>query len=173
MIEIIDNVFNEKDIDAFYGEFRDFSSWRFAGGVGDKNWRKFGIILNQEDNLHSKLFNKSNEIFQEKFPNYALTHTLKENYASGYVYGTHHEIHSDYLKESQGVTIMFYLNKIWHVSYAGETIFVDSFGEITHSIIPKPGRVAIFDGSIPHAAREVSRTCVELRMVATFKYGRK
>jgi len=28
----------------------------------------------------------------------------------------------------------------------------------------------VFNGQIPHCAREVSRTCIELRMVATFKY---
>ena len=68
---------------------------------------------------------------------------------------------------------MFYLNKLWDVSYAGETIFLNNIGDITNSVIPKPGRVVIFDGTIPHAAREVSRICVELRMVATFKYEHK
>lgn len=72
-----------------------------------------------------------------------------------------------------GITVMFYLNKVWDVSYGGETIFINNSGDITNSVIPKPGRVVIFDGSIPHAAREVSRTCIELRMVATFKYGNK
>ena len=75
--------------------------------------------------------------------------------------------------EDDCFTIMFYLNKIWDMSYAGETIYTDpTRSEIIKSIIPKPGRVAVFNGFIPHCAREVSRTCVELRMVATFKYRR-
>ena len=172
MIQILDNVFNNKDIDTFYGEFRDFTAWKFTGGVGEKNWRKFDLILDKEHPVHSKLFKKSDEIFKKTLPSLASTHSCKYNYASGYVFGTHHELHSDYPKD-WGITVMFYLNKVWDVSYGGETIFINNSGDITNSVIPKPGRVVIFDGSIPHAAREVSRTCIELRMVATFKYGNK
>tara|TARA_R100001015_G_C4591728_1_gene147195 strand:+ start:342 stop:860 length:519 start_codon:yes stop_codon:yes gene_type:complete len=172
MIKVIDNVFNEKEIEFFYAEFRDNMSWKFRGEALDNtNWRKFHMFLNKEDSVHSKLFDKSNELFKKNLPSFSETHEIKNNYASGYLYGTHHEIHKDY--DEGGYTIMFYLNKIWDVSYGGETIFVNNLGDITNSIIPKPGRVAIFDGSIPHAAREVSRICVELRMVATFKYGHK
>ena len=57
------------------------------------------------------------------------------------------------------------------MSYAGETIYTNpERTEIISSVIPKPGRGVLFNGFIPHCAREVSRTCVELRMVATFKY---
>ena len=172
MIQILDNVFNNKDIDTFYGEFRDFTAWKFTGGVGEKNWRKFDLILDKEHPVHYKLFKKSDEIFKKTLPSLASTHSCKYNYASGYVFGTHHEIHSDYPKD-WGYTVMFYLNKIWDISYGGETIFINNIGDITNSVIPKPGRAVIFDGSIPHVAREVSRICVELRMVATFKYEHK
>ena len=172
MIKVIDYVCNEKEIEFFYAEFRDNMSWTFRGEALDNtNWRKFHMFLKKQDSVHSKLFNKSDELFKKNLPSFSETHEIKNNYASGYLYGTHHEIHKDY--DKGGFTVMFYLNKIWDVSYGGETIFVNNLGDITNSIIPKPGRVAIFDGSIPHAAREVSRICVELRMVATFKYGHK
>ena len=172
MIKVIDNVFDETEVDFFYGNFRDNSSWTFTGGVNEMNWRKLHMILNKDNSIHKKLFKKSDELFKKTLPTLAETHECKYNYASGYLFGTHHEIHSDYPKD-WGYTVMFYLNKIWDISYGGETIFINNIGDITNSIIPKPGRVAIFDGSIPHAAREVSRTCIELRMVATFKYGHK
>ena len=55
--------------------------------------------------------------------------------------------------------------------YAGETIFLtQDWNDIWKSAIPKPGRAVLFDGFLPHGAREVSRDCVELRMVATIKY---
>ena len=122
--------------------------------------------------IFSKLFKKSDELLKNTVPSLSKTLKLTSSYASGYLYGTHHEIHPDYLKGG-GITVMFYLNKVWDVSYGGETIFINNIGDITNSIIPKPGRVVVFDGSIPHAAREVSRICVELRMVATFKYEYK
>ena len=172
MIKIIDNVFDEEDVDVLYAEFRDNMSWTFRGeAFDDSNWRKFHMFLNKEDPVHSKLFDKSDELFKETLPSLSKTHELKNNYASGYLYGTHHQIHTDY--DKGGFTVMFYLNKLWDVSYAGETIFLNNIGDITNSVIPKPGRVVIFDGTIPHAAREVSRICVELRMVATFKYEHK
>jgi len=179
MIKVIDNVFDEKEIDFFYGEFRDNMSWAFIGGANDEsNWRKFHMFLKKDNPVHSKLFNKSDELFKKTLPSFSETHKLKSSseyanaYASGYLYGTHHQIHTDYQKNT-GFTVMFYLNKIWDISYGGETIFINDIGDITNSIIPKPARVVIFDGSVPHAAREVSRICVELRMVATFKYERK
>ena len=173
MIKVIDNVFDEKEIDFFYGEFRDNMTWAFRGGAFDEsNWRKFHMFLKKDNSTHSKLFDKSNELFKKNLPSFSKTHELKSSYASGYLYGTHHQIHTDYKKDT-GFTIMFYLNKIWDISYGGETIFINNIGDITNSVIPKPARVVIFDGGIPHAAREVSRICVELRMVATFKYERK
>ena len=173
MIKVIDNVFDEKDIDVFYSEFRDNMGWTFTGTGGSENsdWRKFHMLLNRDNPVHSKLFDKSDKLFKETLPSFAETHELKNYYESGYLYGTHHQIHTDY--DKGGFTVMFYLNKLWDVSYAGETIFLNNIGDITNSVIPKPGRAVIFDGNIPHAAREVSRICVELRMVATFKYEAK
>ena len=172
MIRVTDNVFDEKEIDVFYAEFRDNMGWTFTGeGLKDSNWRKFHMFLNKDHPVHLKLFNKSDQLLKETLPSVSKSHVLKNYYASGYLYGTHHQIHTDY--DKGGFTVMFYLNKLWDVSYAGETIFLNNIGDITNSVIPKPGRVVIFDGTIPHAAREVSRICVELRMVATFKYEHK
>ena len=174
MIEIIDNVFDEKTVDILYGHFRDYDSWFFTGeGRTGTNWRKFIINLDYYNKTHEVLYKKADEIFKRTLPHLINTHSLDRPYASGYLYGTHHEMHTDGKDENDCFTIMFYLNKIWDMSYAGETIYTDpTRTEIIKSVIPKPGRVAVFNGFIPHCAREVSRTCVELRMVATFKYRR-
>jgi hypothetical protein len=171
MIEVIDNVFDEKTIDFLYGYYRDQSPWHFTGeGIDNSNWRKFYKDLSQDSKKDNILFYKAEEIFNSKLPHLKKTHTLDRPYVSGYVYGTHHDMHID----GDCYTIMFYLNKVWAIPYAGETIFTNhEQTEILSSVIPKPGRVVVFDGQIPHCAREVSRTCVELRMVATFKYYKK
>ena len=41
MIEVIDNVFDEKTIDFLYFHYRDATSWRFIGGNVNTDWRKF------------------------------------------------------------------------------------------------------------------------------------
>ncbi len=175
MLEIIDNVFDEKTIDNLYGYFRDGSSWRYTGtGREGTNWRKFSRDLNEDLEEEKILYKKAEKIFNDKLFHFKKTHFLDNAYASGYVYGTVHDLHTDGYFEGHCYTIMFYLNKVWDISYAGETVYTDpSKTEIVASVLPKPGRVVVFDGQIPHVAREVSRTCVELRMVATFKYRKK
>jgi len=167
--KIIDNALSTDNIDNFYGYFRDLQGWVFTGHAGDNNtWRKFHADLDKNNDNHKKLFDLSDEIMQTFLPE--KEHKLKRAYVSSYLYGTHHEIHTDCQKKDDGYTVMFYLNKAWDVTFAGETIFIDENRDVQKSIIPKPGRALFFDGSIPHCAREVSRICIDFRIVVTFKY---
>ena len=171
-IEIIDDVFDEKTIDFLYGYYRDISAWYFTGrGNINTNWRKLVKKMSKKSKGDIILFNKANDIFNDKLSHLKNTHFLNGPYISGYVYGTVHDIHQDGSHPGHCYTIMFYLNKFWDISYGGETIYTDpTKTEIICSVLPKPGRVVVFDGQIPHCAREVSRICADLRMVATFKY---
>tara|TARA_R100001594_G_scaffold108240_2_gene142895 strand:- start:1207 stop:1746 length:540 start_codon:yes stop_codon:yes gene_type:complete len=171
LFKLYDNILTEKEIDTLYGSFRDEKEWKFIGFGKNPNYRKFTRDLNTTDSVESILFEKANTILKKN--------NLKEKvefiraYASGQLYGMMHDIHQDDggIKLNEIYTIMFYLNKIWTPAYSGETIFLDvNWKDIIHSILPSPGRAVLFDGVIPHGAREVSRECIELRMVATFKY---
>jgi hypothetical protein len=55
------------------------------------------------------------------------------------------------------------------MDWGGETIIIGEDGEIEKSIIPKFGRMLIFDSQLEHAARPLSRMCKDLRMVLVFK----
>tara|TARA_R100001132_G_scaffold25307_1_gene25352 strand:+ start:2362 stop:3249 length:888 start_codon:yes stop_codon:yes gene_type:complete len=172
LFEVYDNYYDHNDIDMFYGEFRDNKKWSYtASAIPNSNNRKFYYKLNKKNTVDKKLFHYANEILKEK----KLTKfvELSRAYAGAYVYGFMHEIHQDEgeSKLNEVFTIMFYLNKKWDITYGGETYFLDhTHNNLWKSILPKPARVILFDGSIPHAAREVSRICTDLRMVATFKY---
>jgi hypothetical protein len=170
LLNVWDNNFNEKEIDLLYAHYRDKKSWKFIGHGGDDNKRKFNYKLDKKDPIDKILFKKSHEILVKH--NLHLISKLVRAYASGYIYGTISSIHRDVQEGYNNYfTIMFYLNKFWESSYAGETIFLtDNQDEIFKSVIPKPGRAIIFDGFIPHGAREVSRECIEFRMVVTFNY---
>ena len=66
---------------------------------------------------------------------------------------------------------MYYLNNFWDFKFGGETVFLNPDNQdIFKSVIPKPGRVIVFDGNIEHCARDVRRDVNDLRMVLTFKY---
>lgn len=56
------------------------------------------------------------------------------------------------------MTLMLYLNHGDKVDFGGgRTLFLSKFdGQMLHAVIPKPGRVLIFDHSIYHEGEEVS-----------------
>tara|TARA_R100000664_G_C2752416_1_gene139713 strand:- start:846 stop:1394 length:549 start_codon:yes stop_codon:yes gene_type:complete len=171
-LKIKDNLFNEKIIDDLYFYFLNEKPWTFTGIANqeENQWRKFSADIDKKHLLEKVLFEKSDEIFKSELPQKFNNYYIGQSYASGYLYGTHHEIHTDCQKKDDGYTVMFYLNKAWDVTFAGETIFIDENRDVQKSIIPKPGRALFFDGSIPHCAREVSRICIDFRIVVTFKY---
>ena len=159
-------------IDDLYFNFRDKKKWQFTGsGTPENNWRKFSYALNKKDKVDKILYKKASDIL--KINNLYNFITLIRAYASASTYGMVNDFHYDEERISNNriYTIMFYLNKEWPLSYAGETIFsTANEDDIFSSVLPKPGRAVLFDGFIFHGAREPSRICNDLRMVVTFKY---
>jgi SM-20-related protein len=47
--------------------------------------------------------------------------------------------------------------------------FTQDGSDILASIYPKPNRLIVFPGAIPHVARGISRTCPKLRITLMFK----
>lgn len=174
MILTFDNHMDKQEIDTNYFYFRDSVSWNFIGS-GTRNinkWRKFNYILKFKNKIEKKLKSKTEDILKD-IQIFDLLE-LERVYASANPYGTVHESHLDYgedLTSKGGITVMYYLNNFWNFNFAGETVFYDKNNEdILKSIIPKPGRVVVFDGNIEHCAREVRRDLNDLRMVLSFKY---
>lgn len=91
-------------------------------------------------------------------------------YLNGYTYGTDGYAHQDDTWINGGSeTCIVYLNDGWNRDFAGETVIYDALNEIEYSVLPKAGRLLIFDSKKFHAARPVSRICNELRTVLVFK----
>jgi len=88
-------------------------------------------------------------------------------YSNAYTYGTEGTLHKD-STHYESKTHMIYLNSKWQPDWAGETTFFNN-DEISLAILPKPGRLIQFDGTIFHAARSVSRFCPEVRKVLVYK----
>ena len=171
-IRIIDNYFDNEDIIKNYFYFRDLVPWKFTGSGKDlTKWRKFRYDLKFKNDIEKK-FKKNTENILINLKYFELL-KLENVYASANPYGTVHESHKDYNENTKGgITVMYYLNNNWNLSLAGETVFYDNNGlDIQKSIIPKPGRVVIFDGLIEHCARDTARNFNDLRMVLTFKYN--
>jgi hypothetical protein len=97
-------------------------------------------------------------------------------YINAYTFGTDGYAHTDdiWISKNFGAdalseTIIIYLNEKWDIDWAGETVIFDQDLEIEKSVLPKYGRVFVFDSNKLHAARPVSRACNDLRSVLVFK----
>lgn len=57
------------------------------------------------------------------------------------------EVHTD----GNGLTLIYYCNLNWQVNWGGHTLFMDDkLSDAEYTCLYKPGRVVVFDGSIPH-----------------------
>lgn len=95
---------------------------------------------------------------------------LLRAYTNAYTYGIEGAIHQDGPVEGD-MTFLFYINPTWDIQWGGETIFMEN-GEIIKSVLPKPGRLVVFPGTMRHAARMVSKLCTIAREVLVLKAGK-
>lgn len=118
-----------------------------------------------------------------------LWHTLKQYtsdaillrcYINGYTFGTDGYAHKDdtwipqkFGEDALSETIIVYLNDTWNIDWAGETVIFTGNNEIEQSVLPKFGRVFIFNSNKLHAARPLSRLCPVLRTVLVYKTATK
>jgi SM-20-related protein len=80
--------------------------------------------------------------------------------------------HTDCLPEQHDLTALWYLCERWDLEWGGETMFYDSRGEVARAVIPKPGRLVVFDGAIQHAGRPPNRICYAPRYTMAIKFER-
>ena len=102
--------------------------------------------------------------------------SLLRVYVNAYTYGTDAYTHRDdpwitaqFGQDMLSETIIVYLNREWNKDWAGETVLFDEQDEIEFAVLPKFGRVLLFDSNKWHAARPLSRACPALRAVLVFK----
>jgi hypothetical protein len=56
-------------------------------------------------------------------------------------------IHTD----GNSLTLLYYCNLDWKIDWGGHTLFMDDkLSEAEYTCLYKPGRIVLFDGSIPH-----------------------
>jgi hypothetical protein len=64
-------------------------------------------------------------------------------------------IHTDIAPGLNGLTALYYCNLHWNREYGGETFFYsDDLTEISKVVEYIPNRLVIFDGTIPHTAKQ-------------------
>ena len=94
---------------------------------------------------------------------------IERMYVNAYNFGDCPTVHQDNAQEGS-FTALYYANYEWHYDWSGETVFYnDARDEIIRAVYPRPGRIAVFDGRIPHVAREPNRICPVVRYTVAIK----
>lgn len=174
MINMIDNFLTMNDLKELENLCNDkgFSyGWKSNINIESYHWNiTFGGPKNYKDETAKSLTQEDLPEFIWKIwtrINNQSNRKLIRAYVNGYTYGTEGSIHID-STITGNKTHMIYINTEWKPHWAGETIFLVN-DEIFRSILPKPGRLVEFSGSIPHCARSVSRLSGILRKVLVLK----
>lgn len=95
--------------------------------------------------------------------------TLARCYANAMAGGVEGGVHLDSDVPTHK-TCIYYAHPEWNANLGGETVLFNEAGdEIIGAIYPRPNRLAIFSGTIPHVARPMSRRSSALRITLMFK----
>ena len=90
-------------------------------------------------------------------------------YCNHAAYGDMLFTHTDCLPEAHDTTALWYICKQWDPEWGGETIFFNDEKDAEFICSPRPGRLVVFDGRIPHCGRPPSRICYQPRLTLAFK----
>lgn len=95
---------------------------------------------------------------------------LYRSYVNVAHYGDMLFTHTDCKPGAGEVTALWYLSEHWDPEWGGETLFFDEHMDVRAAISPRPGRLALFDGEIPHVGRPPNRICYAPRYTLAMKF---
>lgn len=121
--------------------------------------------------LKSEIYWRMQEIVDALFP----LENFKPNrvYCNSCHYGDIYFTHRDYAaNDRKHVSVIYYANAEWPHEWQGETMFYDHQDDTDAliAVTPRPGRIAVFRGSIPHRSAAPSRLCLGPRYTWVFKF---
>ena len=101
---------------------------------------------------------------QEK---YCPGSNLLRCYINGHTYGVEGYPHTDTIRIGNK-TLLVYLSRDWKRDWGGETVFYND-DDVIYAELPKRNKAILFEGSIAHVAKGVTRACPSLRVTLMFK----
>lgn len=130
---------------------------------------KFISNIGPNDILGNLFYNRYSKHIDELDFKYVKIMSQYVNYS---VLGTVDRLHGDSssLHADPTFTIIQYGNFKWDKDWHGQTIFFDdNYEEIIFSTMVKPGRVVVFDSTIPHSATPPSKLAEHPRFTIASK----
>lgn len=181
-IQVIDNLLNENEISQMYDALNGHI-WSFGWPLKpmtNKYKPPFHAFIAGTGRRRNECA-KSQLLSNERF---SFLHTVWERtaeqhfsqqklvgvYANGQLSAQDGRIHIDNALDSPGKTLVIFGNEFWPSSWGGALNFYNKDqDEIIKSVLPKPGRAVIFNGSTPHKGCAPSPDSQMMRMTVAFK----
>lgn len=168
-IYIIDEVFSQDEIEAFYEYVSDLP---FRKKEKSTSYDEFPIFSSDfvPDKFETETYVgiKARELVNQ-FIEGAGNFKLFRAYINLSNYGDVEYPHFDCPADRNDITVLYYVNKSWHYKYGGETMFY-SKKDSRIAVLPTPGRFVIFPGNIEHLGSIATRVCREPRLSLALKY---
>lgn len=79
-------------------------------------------------------------------------------------------IHTDCMPGARELTGLWFVAPEWNPEWGGETLFFNSDYDAEFVASPRPGRLVLFDGAIPHVGRPPNRICFAPRYTFAMKF---
>lgn len=98
-----------------------------------------------------------------------VRYRIYRSYCNYAAYGDMLFTHTDCRPEEKDLTALWYIAPEWDVEWGGETLFYNAQMDAEVVVSPRPGRLVIFDGRIPHVGRPPNRICYAPRFTLAFK----
>ena len=182
-IKVIADFFPKEMFENFLKQYKNVPmnyGWKGGRKHDPHGHWNFSFFKSSSDNLADFSF-KLNGVVAEMLE-FTKKHNFLKNedlvllrcYINGHTYGVEGYFHQDSQRFDE-ITTVLYMNEEWLPNWAGETVFLNTENktQLQRSILPYPNRMVIFPSKIPHAARGVSRKCMDLRQTFMFKFRKK
>lgn len=76
--------------------------------------------------------------------------------------------------DAAGFTVLYYASIAWKLEWGGHTLFMDDqLDQALHTCIYKPGRIVVFDGTIPHMIMTPTMLATQYRYSLALQFGEK
>lgn len=153
---VIDDAFTFSEVSGNYAETvsRKYSIYNSSDlEIQNLPSKRLGCPLEMNDPIISNIYSEERlEIFKDYIPQEKYYHW--RSYINLGIHSDPHKIHCDDFVPETGKTVLIYMNRNWDLDWGGETIFyADDRKKIKYVSQFVPGRIIIFDGSIPHSAK--------------------
>lgn len=166
-IYVFDDLFSFDERDLFY-VFMKKSMYRINGGDGAMaSYTNQVYSLYSDEDVENMGFyrTKGFEILDKKFGLKSRDKKqIRVNCSNPLEVA---DTHSD----RNGLTLLYYANLKWQLNWSGHTLFLnESLTDIEYTCAYKPGRVVVFDGSIPHMIMLSNFQATENRLTFVVQY---